>query len=206
MLLTTIGGVFLTQVPKALLEGHVEVEKMSHKPLGFLSGTLRGLQQRWVTVEKEVFAIMSMFRRLEFLLWEGVRIYTDHRNLAYVFDCGVATRELEDGVLAQYDYTIMYIFGERNRFGNLLSRWLNVPTVAVRAVAVFASSAPDETMSSKAAIREVQQQGRAGWGAIVCGASSFTTLVRRAKKNNEGLFRVRLGGRDVLWIPEEAKK
>ena len=105
-------------------------------------------------------------------------------------------------VLAQYDYKIMHISGERKCWEDLLSRWINVPAVAVRAVAVFASSAPDETMPSKDAICEVQQQARAGLGAMVSSASSFTTLFGRATKDNEDLFRVGLDGRDVLWIPE----
>ena len=54
----------------------------------------------------------------------------------------------------------------------------------VRAVAVITSSAPDETWPSKDAIREVQQQARAGLGAMVSGASSFTTPVDRATKDN----------------------
>ena len=61
-------GSFLTQVPTAELEDVVEVEKVSHEPLGFLSGTFRGSQQRWMTVDKEGFAIVSAFRRLEYLL------------------------------------------------------------------------------------------------------------------------------------------
>ena len=61
-------GSFLTQVPKAELEGGVEVEKMNHEPLGFLSGTFRGSQQRWATVDKEGFAIVITFRRLEYSL------------------------------------------------------------------------------------------------------------------------------------------
>ena len=52
-------------------------------------------------------------------------------------------------VLARYNYTIMRISGERSCWGDLLSRWVNAPVVAVRAVVVFASSAPDETMRSK---------------------------------------------------------
>ena len=39
-------GSFLTQVPKAELEGGVEVEKMSHEPFGFLSGIFRCSEQR----------------------------------------------------------------------------------------------------------------------------------------------------------------
>ena len=75
----------------------------------------------------------------------------------------------------------------------------------MRAVAVFANSAPDETMPSKDAIREVHHQARTGLSAMVSGASSFTTSVGRATQDKEDLFRVRLDGRDVMWILEHAK-
>ena len=129
---------------------------MSLEPLGFLSGTFCDSQRRWATVGKKGFAIVSTFCRLEYLLWGEVHIYTDHRNLAYIFEPEVcassvpktAAQRLENWkmALARYDYTIMQISDERNSWGDLLSRWVNVPAVAVRAVAVFASSAPDETI------------------------------------------------------------
>ena len=87
-------------------------------------------------------------------------------------------------VLAQYDYTIMHISGERNCWRDLFSRCVIVPAVIVRAVAVITSNAPDETRPSKDAIREVQQQTRAGLGAMVSGSSSFTPPVKRATKDN----------------------
>ena len=103
---------FLTQVPTAELEGGVEVEKVSHELLGFLSSTFRGLQQGWVTMDKKRFAIVSPFHRLEYLLWEGVRMCTHHRDLTYIFDpeaCvwsgpKTAAQRLENWkmVLAQY--------------------------------------------------------------------------------------------------------
>ena len=108
-------------------------------------------------------------------------------------------------VLAQYDYTIMHISAERNGWGDLLSRWINVVAVAVLTFAVFASSAPDETMPSKK-IRVLQQHARAGLGTMVSGASSFTTPVGCAMKDNEDLFRMGLDGRDVLCVPEQAKE
>ena len=37
-------------------------------------------------MDKDGFAIVSTFRHLEYLLWGGVRKYTDHRNLAYIFE------------------------------------------------------------------------------------------------------------------------
>ena len=107
-------------------------------------------------MDKEGLAIVSTFSRLEYLLWGGVFIYADHRNLAYIFEpeacvlsvSGTAAQRFEDWkmVLAQYDYTIMHISGERNFWGDLLSRWVNVPAVVVRAVVAFASSVLDETM------------------------------------------------------------
>ena len=65
---------FLAQVPTAEIEDGVEVEKMSHEPLGFLSGTFRGSQQRWATVDKEGFTIVGTCWRLEYLLWGRARL------------------------------------------------------------------------------------------------------------------------------------
>ena len=76
----------------------------------------------------------------------------------------------------------------------------------MRAVAVFASSALDKTVPFKDAIREVQQQAGADLGAIVSGASSFTTPVDRATKDIGNLFQMRLDNPDVLWIPEKANE
>lgn len=47
-------GSFLTQVPEDEIDRCVDVENMSHEPLGCLSGWLfRGSQLRWATVDKE---------------------------------------------------------------------------------------------------------------------------------------------------------
>ena len=209
-------GSFLTQVPEAELGGLLAVEDMSYEPMGFLSGTFRGAQVRWATVDKEGYAIVSTFRRLEYLLWGGVHIFTDHRNLAYIFNpeacvssvSKTAAQRLEQwkAVLGQYDYSIRHIAGERNCWGDLLSRWVNVPAVSVRAVAVFASGEPDETLPSKDAIREAQEQAQAGFGVMVAGARSFQAAVGRVSKDGEGLFRVHVAGGDVLWIPPQAKE
>ena len=72
-------GSFVTQVPDAEMDQNLPVEDMTHEPLGFLSGTFKGSQMRWATIDKEGFAIVSTFRRLEHFLWNGVHIFTDHR-------------------------------------------------------------------------------------------------------------------------------
>ena len=67
-------GSFLTQVPSEEVQRCIPVEDISHEPLGFLSGTDQGAQQRWVPVDKEGFAIVSTLSfansggRLEYLL------------------------------------------------------------------------------------------------------------------------------------------
>ena len=58
-------GSFVTQVPDAEMDQNLPVEDMTHKPLAFLSGTLKESQMRWATIDKEGFAIVSTFRRLE---------------------------------------------------------------------------------------------------------------------------------------------
>ena len=68
------------------MDQNLPVEDMTHVPLAFLSGTFKGSQMRWATFDKEGFAIVNMFRRLEQFVWNGVHIFTDHRNLAYTFD------------------------------------------------------------------------------------------------------------------------
>ena len=79
-------GICLTQLRQGQLDRGVPVEDTTHEPLGFLSGTFRGSQQRRATVDKYGFAMVSTFKRLEYLFWVGVHIYTDHRNLSYIFD------------------------------------------------------------------------------------------------------------------------
>ena len=47
---------FFTQVPEEAFRSGVALENMSHEPLAFLSGSFKGSQLRWATVDKEGFA------------------------------------------------------------------------------------------------------------------------------------------------------
>ena len=120
-------GSFLTQVPQGELDRGVPVEDMTHEPLGFLSGTFKGSQLRWATVDNKYFAMVSTSKRLEHFSWNGVRICTDHRNLAYIFDreafvssvAKTTAQRLDQwkAVLGQYDCTIMHVAGDHNCWG-----------------------------------------------------------------------------------------
>ena len=205
-------GSFLTQVPVEEFRSGLALENMSHEPLGFLSGSFKGSQLRWATVDKEGFAIVNTFRRLEYLLWGGVHIFTDHRNLRYIFnpeECvtnvtkAMAQRlEHWKGVLSQYSYAIEHIPGETNCWGDLLSRWVKVPTVPVRSVAVYSPCNADDSLPSVDVIRASQRKAVAHVGGDI---RVFASPCGQATLAEDGLFRVRVGSRDVLWIPSDDK-
>ena len=87
-------------------------------------------------MDKEGFAMVSNFKRLEYLLWNDVHIYTDHRNLVYIFvpDACVSSvvkttaQRLDQlkAVLGQHDNTIMHIAGDRDCRRDSISRWVTI--------------------------------------------------------------------------------
>ena len=102
------------------------------------------------------------------------------------------------GVIGQYRYTICHIPGDRNAWGDLLSRWVSVPALPVRAVAVFGPCDQDDSMP----VRQAQQKALATDGTEV---QSFESAVGLAVMDDEGLFRTHALGRHVLWIPDYGK-
>ena len=81
------GGGFLTHFPEENLVSGIPVVDMAHDLLGCFSGEkFKGSQLNWAVVEdKETCAILSVCRPLSYLLWDGFGIFSDHRNLAYIF-------------------------------------------------------------------------------------------------------------------------
>ena len=62
------------------------------------------------------------------------------------------------GLLGQYRYTMCHISGDRNAWGDLLSRWVNIPTLPARAVTVAGPYEADDSMPSKSVVRQAQQK------------------------------------------------
>ena len=125
-----VWGSCTTQVPTVELRGSVAIADMAYEPLGFWSRPSRGWQERWTTLDKEGFAIVSTFKRLPYPLCGGVAIHCNHRNLAYIFGSNGAPTSKAVGqrlqgrrvFLGQFPYTIVYIPGGNNCWGGLLSR------------------------------------------------------------------------------------
>ena len=100
----------------------------------------------------------------------------------------------------------MHIAGDRNCWGDLISRSVALLSVSVRATAVYAACALDETLPSKQEIRDAQQASRANLGTLASGAASFMTNVGQVSLDAEGLFRLPVNGRAVLWFLGGAKQ
>ena len=77
----------------------------------------------------------------------------------------------------------------------MLSRWVSVPAFPVRAVAAFGPCNQDDSMPSKAVVRQVQQKALAEDGPEV---QPFESAVGHAVLDDEGLFRIHTRGRHVL--------
>ena len=112
------------------------VTEQKHEPLGFLAGELKNSSANWTTFEKEGYAIVQAFGKMDYLLMgaPNVRVFTDHRNLLFVY----APLALEPSLgrhvvskvqrwalyISRFRYVIEHVPGQQNVFADILTRWL----------------------------------------------------------------------------------
>ena len=207
-------GGFLTQVPEEDLVSGIPVVDMAHEPLGIVSGGFKGSQLNWAVVDKEAFAILSVCRRLSYLLWDGFDIFCDHRNLANIFSpvaCAATLSKLTSQRLlslrtfmSEFSYVIRHIPGAEHHWGDLLSRLRSVGgraadsgkevPVCVRSIAVVVPTGADYSFPSMGEIRDRQDIYTDGKAVL---DSPLGSVVR----GENGLCRVDYGGMQVIWVP-----
>jgi len=109
-------------------------EHQHHEHLVFVSAAFKNAEHKWTTFEKEGFAIFQTFEKLDYMIsgHEDVRVFTDHRNLLFVF----APLSLEPALgrhvfsdvlrwalyLSRFEYSIKHVAGEENAFADILMR------------------------------------------------------------------------------------
>jgi hypothetical protein len=121
-------------MPKEDLDLDVLLQR--HEPLAFLSGTFKRSQKHWSVIEKKTFPIVEAVERLRHLLLlrdEGLRLFTDHRNLIYVFDPILRDNDFKKQAvdklcrwaskLFALKLVIEHIPGESSIWADILSRW-----------------------------------------------------------------------------------
>jgi hypothetical protein len=126
-------GAIVTQIPPEDLT--LPLSEQRHEPLAFLSSAFKGAQLNWATVEKEAFSIVETCVRLEYMLLRqgGFHLFTDHRNLTYIFHPTELSPTIQKHtaaklqrwalVLMGFEYVIEHVPGHDNLWADLLSRW-----------------------------------------------------------------------------------
>jgi RNase H-like domain found in reverse transcriptase len=105
------------------------------EPLAFLSGSFTGAMHRLSIIKKETYAILASCERLDWLLLrpEGFSLFTDHKNLIYVFNLHGSGSSFSSHTAAKlirwalklgsYSYNIEHVAGHENLWSDMLTRW-----------------------------------------------------------------------------------
>lgn len=195
----------LTQIPAC--DQDEPFQEQHHEPLSFLSGSFKGSRARWSTPEKEAFAIVESVSRLDYILLrpEGFQLFTDHKNLIYIFNPTSVNGNLQKHIvnkverwaltLASFRYTIVHIPGEENVWADLLSRWgsrQDDPACDIRIASLFSAPVapeldPDFTWPSAADIKRSQADAKDKVTPLPSGLTEVDGILQ----NNAG----------ATWIP-----
>lgn len=110
--------------------------EQKHEPLAFLGSSFKEASFNWSTFEKEAFAVFQTFEKLDNMLLghSNTHVFTDHRNLLFVFAPLVLEPALDRHIvskvqrwalyLSRFNYVIEHIKGEDDVFADILTRWL----------------------------------------------------------------------------------
>jgi|GEM_PF-2679083 len=103
------------------------------RPLFFLSGEFKNSAAQWSVPDKELYAVLRTILRMEHLilgLKGRVNIFTDHKNLVYLFHPPKSAPKSTVSrlyrwvlLLQQYKLTVTHISGESNIVADFLTRW-----------------------------------------------------------------------------------
>ena len=106
------------------------------EPLAFLSGQFNDTQEHWSTYEREAYAIVQTFHKLNYLFACDTTtvLFTDHRNLLFAFhplamEPSFGRHKVLKVVrwalfLSSFNYRIEHIPGDRNVMADILTRWM----------------------------------------------------------------------------------
>jgi hypothetical protein len=100
-----------------------QTEDGKELPLAFISKSLAAERLNWSVPEKEAFAIVFAFQKLEYLLRDTYFVLrTDHKNLVYLNQEGSAKVRRWKLAIMEYNFDIEHIPGEENVAADAFSR------------------------------------------------------------------------------------
>ena len=163
-------GIMLTQVSRSEWERN-DISSQRHEPLAFLSGAFSGSHMHWPMVIKEAYPIIVALDRLrQYLSLKEFVLYTDHRNLVYLFNHLQRDTDVRKNVsqmiqrwhikLLGFSYIIEHISGKDNLWADILSRFR--PPSPVGAVLPSLSFENVYSQSSSGGSTEIKESGTGG--------------------------------------------
>ena len=185
------------------------VTEQSHQPLAFLGSAFNSTQRNWTTFEQEAYAVFQTFERMDYMFAceDNIHIYTDHRNLLFVFDPLSLKPSLGRHVvnkvyrwalyLSRFTYTIEHVEGVNNVSADMLTRWYaGYRGKQPRARRIQVKLLEDDLIPSA-------EREEFIWPTLqeVCSLQEESaSQPTEARKGNDGLWRI--GSR--VWIPDDA--
>lgn len=183
------------------------IHEQCHKPLAFLSGTFSEREEHWSTYEREAFAIVQAFRRLDYLLScdSTTRVFTDHRNLLFAFNPVAMEPSLGRHkvlkvvrwalYLSALTYRIDHVPGDINTWLDIMTRWMRgyCKNAAIRHIAPAlpfsgVPSSPDTDAFDWPDVFEIRSD-----------QEKHRTFAPSAATESCGLLRVK----GAVWIPDD---
>ncbi|KAL0225034.1 hypothetical protein RCL1_002946 [Eukaryota sp. TZLM3-RCL] len=129
-----VGGVIWQEMPPGAPAGTPLIDRKVI-PLSFFSRILQDSQKNWSTIQKELYAILLILTESTlsgFLLSQKLTIFTDHKNIAYLYSAPEKNRIVKRWIpiLADFSIEIVHTTGSDNHWADMLSRILPIQTSA----------------------------------------------------------------------------
>jgi len=150
----------------------------SHQPLAFLSGTFSEREEHWSTYEREAFAVVQAFRKLDYLVAcdPSTHVFTDHRNLLFTFNPTAMEPSLGRHkvlkvvrwalFLSAFTYRIEHVPGDINTWPDIMTRWMRgyrkPPAIAGTVKVKGAVWIPDKCIDLKLRLLTIAHAGESG--------------------------------------------
>ncbi|KAL0227938.1 hypothetical protein RCL1_004081 [Eukaryota sp. TZLM3-RCL] len=122
-----IGGVIWQEMPPGAPAG-TALKDRKVIPLSFYSRLLSDSQKNWSTIQKELYAIVLILTESplsSFLKTRHLTVFTDHRNIAFLYVAPEKNRIVKRWIpiLADYSIDICHTVGADNHWADMLSRF-----------------------------------------------------------------------------------
>ena len=111
-------------------------EKLSMRPMYFVSGAFKGSQYHWSMPDKEMYPILKILLRFRFITMShprNIKVFCDHKNMEYLLNPprtlkAAAISRLYRWVLLLQNFklTVFHLKGEFNKFADIMSRWAHL--------------------------------------------------------------------------------